>query len=318
MVVAATTVARHIAHITTDRLASLRTVDGSTGMAAGNISQGVSIWGQLFGSTGEQDSRDGVDGYDFDTIGISVGVDTETLAEDWVWGLAFSYGDTDVDSNNANTTETEIDSYQISLYTDYEIDQRTYVTGQLGYVWADNETTRHNVGGIAGVNANGDFDSDQIIARAELGRSYTHGSAIITPSVSANYMHYSADSYTETGAGTANLNVSTDDLNLFEIGVGVEAAWMNKNSDGSYWRPELRAGVRHDLVGDEFETNNTFTGGGAAFQTEGFDPAQTTFNVGAGVTYFSTTNWDLSASYDFEAKSDYDSHSGLLRAAYKF
>ncbi len=316
--VAATTLVSQTSSITNTRLASLRTGDVETGMAAGNVSQGVSIWGQFFGSAGDHSSRDGIDGYDVDTLGVAVGIDTETLAEDWVWGLAFSYGDTDVDSNNANTTQTDIDSYQITLYTDYEIDDRTYVTGQLGYVFADNDTTRYDVGGVIALNANGDFDSEQLIARAELGRSYAYGSATIVPKVSANYMHYSADSYTETGAGGANLNVNSDDMNLFELGLGVEASWLNKNSDGSYLKPELRAGVRHDLIGDEFESNSSFTGGGATFKTDGIDPAQTTFNLGAGVTYYSTTNWDLSADYDFEAKSDYDAHSGVLRAAYKF
>ncbi len=317
-VLAAASVTGQTAGITNTRLASLRNGEAATGMSAGNVSQGLSIWGQAFGSTGDQDSRDGVDGFEVDTLGIAVGIDTETLAEDWVWGLAFSYADSDVGSSNAASTDTDVESYQATLYANYDIDDRTYIAGQLGYSFGDVDSTRHNVGGVVGLNASSDYDSDQIIARLEAGRSYEHGSTTITPKVLANYSHHEIDGYTETGAGGANLTVDTDDLDVFELGVGVEASWLNKNSDGSYLKPRIEAGVRHDLVGDEVSTTSTFSAGGTAFNADGFDPAQTTFNAGAGVTYFSTQNWDLSADYDFEYKSDYDAHSGILRAAYKF
>ena len=76
--------------------------------------------------------------------------------------------------------------------------------------------------------------------------------------------------------------------------------------------------MRHDLIGDEFETTSRFSGGGASFETTGFEPAQTTFNLGADLTYFNTANWELKAGYDFEFKEDYDAHTGTLEAAYRF
>ncbi len=300
------------------RLAYLRGDAAETGMVAGNIAHGLKMWGQLLGSTADQDDREGVSGYDADTFGVAVGVDTETLAEDWVWGLAFAYGDTEVDSKSISNAQTEVDSYQLSLYGEYDFDERTYINGQIGYVWAENDTTR-NPGGVSTLTASGDYDSDMFTANVEVGRDFmTARDTRVTPKFLVNYAHYSADGYTETGAGGANLTVDTDDMDLFEVGVGVDASWTHQNADGSYLQPVLRAGVRHDLIGDEFEGTNTFTGGGTAFQVQGFDPAQTTFNVGGDLVYYSTTNWELSASYDFELKSDYDSHTGRLKAAYKF
>jgi outer membrane autotransporter protein len=140
----------------------------------------------------------------------------------------------------------------------------------------------------------------------------------LTPHALAHWTYYSADDYTETGAGAANLNVDNDSLNIFELGVGVDAAWDMKNRNGSRVKPVLSAGVRYDLVGDEVETTSTFTGGGAAFGTQGMEPGRTTLNLGAGVGYFTTDNWELSAEYDYEYKSDYDGHSGQFRAAYHF
>ncbi len=318
-VVAAMGVSNQTSNITNTRLASLRSGDASTGMSAGNSSSGLHAWGQAFGTTADQDDRDGIDGYDADTYGLAVGLDTAGLHDDMVVGLALTYADTDVDSDNATTTSTEVDSYQITLYGDYDVDDRTYVSGQLAYSFGDVDTTRHNVGGVAGLNASGDYDSDQFSTRLEAGRSYNSGNGMtLTPSVNVNYVHYDADDYTETGAGGANLTVDNDTLNILELGVGVEASWENQNADGSILKPTIHAGVRHDVIGDEVESTNTFVGGGSAFKTEGFDPAQTTFNGGVGVTYYSTNNWNFTANYDGEYKSDYSSHSGLLKAGYKF
>lgn len=316
-VVGATTFLGQTANLTSTRLASLRS-GNETGMVAGNISNGVGIWAQGFGVTGDQDARDGVAGYDVDTLGFAVGVDTSSLADNWVVGLGFAYANTDVDSDNVNNTETDIDSYQLSLYSNYDLDDRTYISGQLSYVWGDNDQTRHNVGGL-GMNADANYDSYVIGARLEAGRGYAAGeTTTLTPKVLLNYQHYNADGYTESGAGNAGLVVDSESLDLFEIGVGVDASWDFQQADGSYIQPKVGVGVRHDLIGDEYQTTSRFIGNNSSFKTEGFDPAQTTFNVGAGITYFSSTNWELSAAYDYEVKSDYDAHAGTVRAAYKF
>ncbi len=306
------------AELNSTRLAALRT-GSETGMAAGEVAHGTSVWAQGFGTTGNQDERDGVSGFDVDSLGVAVGIDTTNLNDAAVIGLALAYAATDVESDNLTRTETDIDSYQIALYGDYDIDSRTYVSGQLSFIWGDNDSTRHDVGGISDLDAQGDYDSQQYGARAELGRDFlVGGSTTLTPKGLVNYAHYSTDSYTETGAGGLNLNVDNDDVNIFEVGVGVDASWDVKHNDGSWCEPVLSAGIRHDFIGDEVQATNSFTGGGTTFSAEGADPADTTINLGAALTYHAVTNWDLKVGYDFEAKQDYTSHSAVARASYKF
>lgn len=319
-VIAGMTVSGQSLGIASQRLASLRDGSAETGMAAGNHSQGLKAWGQVFGQTASQDRRDGIDGYDSDTYGVAVGLDSANVIENGIVGLAFSYGNTNIDSDNANATDTDVDSYQLTLYGDYSLDENTYLNGMVAYGWHSVDTTRHNVGGVSGLTANGDFDADQFVIQAEMGRDYQYGeNTTLTPNVLANYTFYSADDYTETGAGGANLAVNNEDLSVFELGLGLDASWLFENVDGSYVEPEIRVGARYDLIGDEVETTSSFTGApGTSFKTQGFDPAQATFNIGAGVKYYSTDNWELTANYDFEVKQDYDSHAGFLRAAYKF
>lgn len=318
-VVASLTVGEQTVGLTETRLASLRSEDDVTGMAAGNMGRGLRVWGQGFGQTADQDRRDGIDGYNSDTYGAAFGLDTENISDSAVLGVALSYANTDVDSDNANNTQTDVDSYGITLYGDYDLGEQTFISGQAGYAHNTIDHTRYDVGGVSDLNASADYDSDQFNVKGKVGRSYaTDGGLTLTPNLSAAYTHVSVDDYTETGAGGANLHVNSDSLNILDLGVGVDASWMHQNADGSYIKPVLKAGYRYDVIGDKVETTSNFTGGGAAFKTEGFDPARSKFNVGAGLTYYTTTNWELSANYDFEIKADYDAHSGILRAGYKF
>ena len=302
--------------ITNTRLAALRDGETHTGMVAGNVARGLQAWGQGFGVTGTQDDRDGIDGYEIDAIGLAVGADTEMLAEDWVFGTAFSYTSSDVASDNAADTQTDIDTYQATLYANYDFTDRNYVSGQVGYAWSENSSTRRPAPTLS---ASGDYDSSTFSARLETGRDYKDKrNMTLTPKLIANYMHYDADGYTETGAGGAGLNVASESLQLFELGAALDINWLYQVASGGFIKPAVHVGVRHDFIGDEFQTTSSFTGGGASFETTGFDPAQTTYDAGLGVTYYTTGHWELTADYDYEMKEDYSSHAGVLRAGYRF
>jgi outer membrane autotransporter protein len=303
--------------MTSTRLAALRT-GSESGMAAGNIAQGMQMWAQGFGQSAKQDRRDGIDGYDADTAGVAVGIDTENLGDGATAGIALSYGNTQVESHNANRTDTDVDSYQVTLYGSYDLDADTYVNGMAAYGRGKAETVRHNVGGVAGLTAHGEYDSDQYTIRAETGRDYAYRGTILTPHVMGHWTHFSPDGYTETGAGGANLTVDMESMDIAELGVGLDASWTLKQSNGAILEPKVGAGYRYDFVGDNVQATSSFTGGGGTFASQGPDPAQGTFDVGAEISYHTTDNWQFTLNYDFELKQDFDAHSGYLRAGYKF
>ena len=305
--------------ITGNRLSSIR---GGTisGISSGDLVEGVKIWAQPFAQRINQTGRGGVDGFDATTYGVVVGVDSEEIIEDTTLGLALAYANTDVDSDNANATNTDINSYQVALYGDHDLDEGRYISGVASYTFGDNDGTRFNVGGT-GLNANGDFDSNQYAIQLEAGQSYQTGQlndVKVTPKVLAYYSYYDADDFTETGAGGANLSVDNDGLHVFELGVGVDASWDIKQENGGSLVPEIRAAYRYDFVGDAVESTAQFTGGGSSFSTEGAAPAQSTVNLGEAITYDTPNNWSYTANYDFEYKSDQVSNAGFVRAAYQF
>ncbi len=307
--------------IVSDRLTTIRSGGDGSGISSGDLTETLQVWGQGFAQTINQGQRDTVAGFDADTFGFTVGADTEDLIDKSTVGIAFTYANTDVDSDSVNNTQTDVDSYNISAYADYDIDERTYVIGSVGYTYGDNEATRFNVGGIAGLNANSDYSSHQFEARVIGARDYhleQYKGVKITPKAQVHYVRFDAEDISESGAGGVNLNIDSDALNILEFGVGVDARKDYVQNNGAILSPEISAGYRYDVVGDAINTTSTFEGGGPAFQSEGADPAQGTLNLGLGLGYTTIDNWELTASYDYETKSDFNSHSGLVRAAYKF
>lgn len=322
-VVGATSISNGASDVISFELAGIRDSnnDFGSGVATGEdvVYSGLRPWIQVFGQTGEQDDREGFAGFDVDSFGVTAGVDTQDLIDDTVVGVAFTYGTTEVDSNNATRTQTDIDTYQLTGYFNHNVQPDTYVAGQLSYGFGQNDTVRNNVGGVQGLTARGEFDSHQYNIRGEVGHHIPlQGTMRLTPKASASYLHYSAEDYTETGAGNAGLRVENEDLNVFEVGVGADLSWRYQTETGGILKPAVSAGVRYDVLGEKVETSNRFIAGGNAFKTEGFDPAQTTFDVGVSVEYKTADRISILAEYDYEVKEDYDAHSAALKAMFKF
>ncbi|MCE9508156.1 MAG: autotransporter domain-containing protein, partial [Alphaproteobacteria bacterium] len=302
-----------------ERIAALRSGDGTSGMSAGFSANGVSLWLQGYGRSAQQDLRDEVAGYDSDTMGTAVGLDSTNLMEDGVLGLALNFSRTNADSKNVNTTGTDVDSYGVNIYGSRNFMQQVFVNGQLGYAFNKIDTARHDVGG-PGVTESGDFSSNLYSAKLAAGRDYTTASSMtLTPSASVAYTRLETDGYRETGPG-AGLNVENETFESMKLGVRVDAAWSQANANGSQIKPALHAAYDYEVINDNVEITSSFIGdpGGTTFNTGGPPPARGALNAGLGLTYVAPANWELSAKYDYTYKADYDAHAGVLRATAHF
>ena len=313
-IVGALNVSKDTMRITGSRLNAIRMGEPETGVAAGDVAKGVRVWGQFFGTKVDQGRRQDVGGFDTNTAGLAIGMDTENISDDAVVGIAVSYGRTNADSKSANFASTDVDSYQLTLYGDHDVDKRTYISGMLSYSYHNNDTSRIPVAGLV---ANGDYSANQYAVRAEVGREFSYMNTLLTPSLMGYWTHYDPESYIETGAGGAGLRVEGDSLDILDLGIGIMASWEKKLDSGAYLNPEIHARYSYDVIGDDISMTSQFLGGGSAFRSQGFDPAQSAFDIGAGFKYFEAGDWEFMAVYDFEYKSDYTAHSGFLRAARK-
>jgi len=319
---AAQNVTGNTIRLVSDRLTTIRTGGRSQrGISSGDLAEDLHMWAQISGQKAEQGERDGVAGFEADTYSVTVGADTEGVHDNATVGLALSYANTDVDSDNATNTQSDINSYNFTVYGDYDLNNDTYLIGDIGYTYGDNDTTRYNVGGVAGLNANSDYGSHQVQARAILAKDYypSHYEGLrVTPKALAKYTYFTNEDFTESGAGGANLSVDSEALNIFELGVGVDVRKDYVQADGGIISPEISAGYRYDLVGDAVQTTSTFEGGGASFRSEGADPDQDTLNLGLGIGYTAPSSMEFTVSYDYENKDEFDSHSAFIRLAAPF
>ncbi len=327
-VTAANNVTVNTSNLINTRLTDLSSYGGGvsrSGIASGDLSRDLHFWVQAFGQRGNQGMRansvGSFEGYDVNTYGTTVGLDSDTLVKNSTIGASFTYANTDV--NGLTNADMDIDSYQLSLYGQHNLQNDMFLRGIAAYAYNDISSTRRNIGGVPGLNAFGDYNADQLSTTLTAGRDYKLnntivGSPLVTPTVLVNYLHYMPNSYTETGAGGANLSVDGNSMDMLEFGVNLQSKWDWNLANGALLQPSVQAGYRYDVVGDNIQTTSSFTGGGATFGTQGITPAQSTLNGGFGLTYQQSEQVSFTANYNYEHKSDYNSHAAVLRMKYSF
>lgn len=299
------------------RVASLRTgISAGQGLSAGDgVGNEKHFWFQGFGTYADQGTRQGVTGFTSVTGGAALGADKQ-ISNKLVLGIAGSFAYTDVNTS-LSQNRTIVNSYQGTMYGSYEFG-KYYIDAQLGAAYNDYNGDRFiNVGAVERT-ANGDYDGYQVMGEVEIGRAMTFQNGItFTPSIGASMIHVGIPEYTETGAGVSNLNVKGQDYDILNATVRGELRRTYDLNNGSL-TPEVHAGYNYEALDNPIQNISSFTGGGNTFQTTGFDPENHSVLGGLGVTYESAGNFDLVATYDLVTKTDYKSHSFLLKGRWDF
>jgi len=261
------------------------------------------IWFKPFGGWTEQDTRQGVSGYDIDSYGLALGFDGD-VSSSWNVGVALAYINSDVESNLAAGSHTiDMDSYLAKVYATKMFDDVTALNLQVGAGISDYDSTRRI---FTGDVANADYDSWNMQLSAELERSYqVSDKTVITPYVHADYSYVNVEDYSETGADALNLNVANDSADSLIIGAGVKG--NHAVSDSLLLM--ANAGVGYDVMTDRSSLTSSFAGGGANFTTEGIEPDELVYNAGIGAKYSLENGTEITASYNIDARQDYTDQS---------
>ncbi len=303
------------------RLTALRGYYGFSGAIAGDPLSVNGFWLQAYDNETDQDVRDGVDGFDADTYGLALGIDAP-WGENMIIGMALSYADTEVEMKQASNNGLDISSIRLSAYGSYNADNY-YVDAQIAYSANNYESVRvidPVISGGTPLVATGDHDGDQFSLRVRNGYPMVFDNGFfVTPMLEMNYNHLSEDDYREKNAGNAGLNMSTDDLEVLVLGLGVKIAYPWTTESEVTWIPEFSVDYMYDTIGDEVEVVSDFVGvTGAAFITEGANAEQEAVKVGLKVRAFSQGNFSFAGGYDYITKQDYESHSISATVRYDF
>ena len=83
------------------------------------------------------------------------------------------------------------------------------------------------------------------------------------------------------------------------------------------WTVRLESG-RHDLVDDPVSLSGSLGGQTATVRYDGYDPADTIFDLGVGFSIFSAQGVSLEADYRADLAEDYTAHNIGLRVRLEF
>ena len=278
--------------------------DAIRGLSSGDgFMTDKNLWLKPLGGWTKQDDRQSITGYDVDSYGLAVGIDSD-VSDTWNVGVAFAYINSDIESNLAAGSHTiDMDSYQTKVYATNKLDNMTVLNLQAGVGRSNYDSNRRLFNSNV---ANADYDSWNTQLSAELERSYqVSDKTELTPYVHADYSYVSVESYNETGAGALSLNVGTDSADSLIIGTGVKA--NHAVSDSLLLL--ANAGIGYDLMTDRSSLTSGFAGGGAQFTTDGIEPDEWVYNAGVGATYSLDNGTEITAAYTVDARQDYTDQS---------
>ena len=310
---ASTQISNNVSNIVTQR--QTITMNSSTGANSGDeLLASKNMWVKPYGSYGSQENKNGVNGFDISTYGIGIGVDGETKENQQI-GVGFFYTKADVDVNNVSQT-SDIDVYSLVIYGSAPIvDDKTNVLYQVGYSYQDTSSQRDIA--FMSTSAKADYDSHVASVDVRVLRDYPiNDKVLLQPLVSTTYRYFKTANYSESGAGSLNLNVKDFSSSEFILGLGTLAYYQINNESKLFGN----VNVGYDLKDDNNIVTSSYQGAsGLSFETEGIDNGRWTYDLGFGYENDITELSNLSFTYNFQGEgSDYTNHVISAKYTFKF
>ena len=278
---------------------------GGEGMASGdNIFKRGAMWVQGLFNKSKLDDTSKAKGFDADSSGIAFGAE-KFVTDDTKVGIGYAYTNTDIDGFMRST---DVDTHTAIVYGEYK-PSNWYVNGIATYGWSDYEEKKS----VAGVGVKADYDVETFGLQAMTGYDMQVNGFGLTPEAGLRYVHIKQDAYKDS----ADQKVSGNDSDIL---TGVIGAKVSKNfelSNGMNIKPEARIAATYDLMNDDVNSVVTLANG-SAYAVEGEALDRFGMEFGAGVTAEVNDNVELSLGYEGKFREDYQDHTGLINAKYKF
>ena len=278
---------------------------GGEGMASGdNIFKRGAMWVQGLFNKSKLDDTSKAKGFDADSQGIAFGAE-KFVTDDTKVGIGYAYTNTDIDGF---MRDTDVDTHTAILYGEYK-PSNWYVNGIATYGWSDYEESKS----VAGVGVKADYDVETFGLQAMTGYDMNINGLGITPEAGLRYVHIKQDTYKDS----ADQHVSANDSDILTGVIGAKVSKSFELSNGMNIKPEARIAATYDLFNDDVNSVVTLANG-SAYAVEGEALDRFGMEFGAGVTAEINDNVELSLGYEGKFRQDYQDHTGLLNAKYKF
>jgi uncharacterized protein YhjY with autotransporter beta-barrel domain len=255
----------------------------------------LTIWTGGSITVGERDSGDGLE---FQTTGLSGGLDYR-INRDLTLGIGVGYGHDDTDIGD-NGSRSRGNAYTAAVYGSYHPGDVFFVDGIAGYQRLSFDSHRY-------VTADGGFvdgkrDGDQLFASISAGAKLQFDQLRVTPYGRFDVAHGKLDPYTESGGSAFALHYGEQDVDTATGNIGVTLAYKQPVSFGVI-SPRLRLEYQHDFQGDSSVTMNyadVFSGPSYEAFVDGLGRDRFQFGLGLDIE----TVQDFSLGFEYRGLSD--------------
>lgn len=281
---------------------------------------------------GNKDTTDTVSGFDFDTIGVTVGADYR-LSDTLVVGAAFGYSNYDVDFDTVPGAaadqpvspagqELQSDNVLFSVFSTWYPVENFFVDGvaTVGGSFYDSKrgvvvTSRNDAVDTINDTANGDFTAIPFGFSGNVGYDFSIGGATITPIGRLEYLAAHVNGFSEDPVdGALELEYDDQYIDSLTLNIGASADYAFSTGFGVLV-PSVRAELVNQLLGDpdgvEISYVNDETAGVLSTFTSTPDGIDDTYGiVGVGLTGQFAGGWAAFVDYSTVVElEDYEIHN---------
>lgn len=282
---------RMLQQIIADRLGGIAGGAGDTArMGSWNA------WLRPLGGGLAQSGRDGVPGYSASTGGVAIGFD-KSVAAGVSLGSAFAYSRSNASGDAVDAPGSlSIDSYVFGLYGSMALTPSLGLDLQLNAGINDNSATRAI--SFMGSTASADYSGYTFEAGMRLKqRIDLSPKLVVTPALTASYLHVADDAYSETGADGLNLHVAYQAYDELPVGAEVALSYAIATDIAI----NAHGGLTYNPLDTGTAITASYEGGGDAFLTEGDDVSRWLISAGLGLVGQPRPGSSLGLYYDMQA-----------------
>ncbi|MEM1049267.1 MAG: autotransporter domain-containing protein [Pseudomonadota bacterium] len=282
------------------------------------LSEGECYWARPQGRFLDRDSDSNTIGFDETSGGLAAGAQV-AVAPNWFAGFALGYERASLDTDTG--AETDSNRFSGGLSLKYQAGSFLLGAAISGGV-SGNDTQRPiSFGGVTGFNATAEsnYAIKTLTGRARAAYVFQFRDWFAKPLVDVTATYLSRDGVTETGAGAANLALSSSDDTFFSVTPALEIGGDIALSETSVIRPYVRAGVSYYTDSDHGLTASFVNApaGTSAFSIKSnFDDVFA--DVAAGATAFFDNGSTLGLAYEGLLSSDTQQHGISLKGTLRF
>lgn len=273
------------------------------------------LWINLTHHDENTDNHDGISGYKYSSNGFMMGYDKELL-DNLLVGSAIGYSSGDYKNKAASSNDSDIDNYQIQLYSTYKSPTNIIASTYAGYSYGKNRlkaddnyntikekfhSNTWNIGGSIGY----DWQStDQLTLTPAIGLTYAY-----TENSAHNVSYNSIDLVKYDKSSNSSLLIPVDLTANYLV-------WQNQDSQLLL---TAKTGYAFNLSNDEFDSDITINGIDNLSKMRAYSSnrSKNQYNFASGITYkYNLVDVNINYQYFGESKRNSNYITALTKISF--